>query len=276
MSFEKEYCREIQADPKGASWSTAAREHATNCPSCIAYLEGCAQVEKRLKALPSSREEMPAALREKMLQQLAEATLTDASKPGKGQSLLTLSIVQRVLLPTALAASLVLGIFLEKTFDFGSGSFPVEVEKSIGMYIADVTHDHYLLERIGRPLEVEITNARHLSEWLSASLNFDFRLPDDGGSLALQGGRVWHTVGRLSALASYTTDSGSRVVLFAVPAENLKLLGAESSIVGTTQVFSGHGWGHEARVWIDGDLAVALTAPEGELPAAWDEIFLPD
>ena len=275
MSIEKEFCREIQADPHGDSWSDAARDHAATCPSCVAYLESFTLMGERLRNLPSSREEMPAAMREKMLQQLSESPGLEIAAPRQGLFLLSTPIARRVLLPVALAASLVLGVFLEETFDFMPSPLPVEVEMTIGMYIADVTHDHFLIERIGRPLEVEITNAPDLSSWLSASLNFAFQLPETAGPFALQGGRVWHTVGRLSALASYTTDSGSRVVLFAVPAENLKLQGAESGIVGTTRVFTGRGWGHEARVWIDGDLALALTAPEGELPADWADVFLP-
>jgi len=275
MSFKKEYCREIEADPRGEKWSAGAREHIAGCPACTAFLESCALLETRLKDLPSSREEMPAKLREHLLQQLSDDTIAQAPPGGKSLSILRLPTVRRFMIPTALAAALVLGIFLEKTFDFGSTYLPVEVDKTIGMYISDVTHDSFLLERVGRPLEIEISDPGDLSDWLSASLNFDFRLPADGGSLELQGGRVWHTVGRLSALASYTTASGSRVVLFAVPAENLKPSGAESGTIGTTRVFTGHGWGYEARVWIDGDLALALTAPEGELPDAWDEVFLP-
>ncbi|MEN8006270.1 MAG: hypothetical protein ABFS42_04610 [Candidatus Krumholzibacteriota bacterium] len=275
MSFEKGYCREIQTDPHGENWSITTREHAAACPLCTAYIESCDELGERLRDLPSLRETMPEDLRGKMLQQLAEAAAPETAAPGRSASLLTLPLAQRIMLPVALAASLVLGIFLEKTFDFGPASFPNEVERTIGLYIEDVTHDHYLLERIARPLEVEITNARDLSTWLSASLNFAFQLPETRGPLTLQGGRVWHTVGRLSAMASYMTESGSRVVLFAVPAENLELIGAESELVDGVRVFNGSGWGHEARVWIDGDLAVALTAPEGEIPATWDEIFLP-
>ena len=275
MSIEKEFCREIQADPHGESWSGSTRDHAASCPFCVAYLESFTLMGERLRNLPSSREEMPAAMHETMLRQLAESSGPETAAPRKGFFLLSLPVTRRVLLPVALAASLVLGVFLEETFDFMSSPLPVEVEMSIGMYIADVTHDHFLIERIGRPLEVEITNAADLSSWLSASLNFAFHLPETDGPFALQGGRVWHTVGRLSAMASYTTDSGARVVLFAVPAENLKLQGAESFFVGTTRVFTGHSWGREARVWIEGDLALALTAPEGELPAAWEDVFLP-
>jgi len=275
MSFKKEYCREIQADPHGDRWSAGAKDHVAGCPACTAFLESLALLETRSKDLPSSREEMPAQLREKLLRQLDVDATATATLGGKGRSFLRRPAARRFLIPTALAASLVLGVLLEKEFDFGSPSLPVEVEKTIGMYIADVTHDSFLLERIGRPLEIEVSDPGRLSDWLSASLNFDFRLPDDGGSLKLQGGRVWHTVGRLSALASYTTASGSRVVLFAVPAENMKARGAASGTVGTTRVFTGRGWGYEARVWIDGDLALALTAPEGELPDAWDDVFLP-
>ena len=174
------------------------------------------ELTERLRNLPSSRETMPSGMRDRMRQQLAEAEAPVVASVSP--------FSQRFVIPMALAASLVLGVFLEKQFEFGSSFVHQEVAQNIGVYIADVTHDHYLLERIDRPLEVEITDANDLSAWLSASLSFDFELPAADRSYSLQGGRVWHTVGRLSALASYATASGSRVVLFAVPAANLELL----------------------------------------------------
>ncbi len=225
------------------------------------------ELTERLRKLPSSREIMPSDLRDKMQQQLDETETPVVASISP--------FSRRFVMPVALAASLVLGVFLEKQFDFGSTIAHREVGETVGVYIADVTHDHYLLDRIARPLEVEITDAGNLSEWLSSSLSFAVDVPKSDRTYTLQGGRVWHTVGRLSAMATYSTESGSHVVLFAVPAANLELSGAASEMIGTTEVFNGSSWGHEARVWIDGDLAMALTAPEGEIPEGWETIFLP-
>lgn len=275
MTSGTEYCRAVREDPRGENWSDLTRAHAAACPACKAYLDCCQALGERLTGHPFGCEDMPPALRDKLLRECASAPVAGAA-PARRGAVLSLSSMRRIMVPLAMAASLVLGVVLEKAYEFGGpGALPAEVEKDIGLYIFDVTHDHYLLERIGRPLEVAISDAVELSSWLSASLNFSFDLPRDTGALSLEGGRVWHTVGRLSALASYRTAGGDRVVMFAVPAENMNLAGAESSLVGDVEVFTGTGWNHEARVWIEGDLAIALTAPEGRMPDDWADVFLP-
>ena len=233
--------------------------------------------------MPGATARLPERLRERML-----SSLDDAAEPrlevvvGTEAPTVKRPTSRRrslgLLVPAAMAASLVLGVVLEKQFDFalpGSTGQITEVPATMGQYLHDVTHDHYLIERIGRPLEVAITDAGPLSDWLSHALSFDLRLPARTAQLNLEGGRVWHTVGRLSAMASYLTADGARVLLFAVPAENLDLTGTSSEMIRGTRVFSGGSWGHEGRAWIDGDLAVAVTATDGELPAEWDRIFLP-
>ncbi len=269
MRPDDDYCRLVATDPRGDDWDAATRAHTATCPECRAYLACVEQLNQRLQGLPLATEAMPAPLREKMLRfQATYGTIPDRSWRSRPS-------IGRILIPLALAASLVLGVFLQKNYEVGGVPGRTEVQGTIGMYIADVTHDHYLIERIGRPLEVRIRDAAELSHWLSSSLGFAFELPATSGNLALEGGRVWHTVGRLSAMASYRTPDGSRLILFAVPARNLELAGAQSTMVGEREVFRGQAWGHEARVWIQGDLALAVTAPNGELPADWPDVFLP-
>jgi len=272
MNTERDICREVQADPRAETWDRAVRAHAAECPTCADFLASYAVLSDRLKALPCAGAGMPEAMREGLLGQLAACPEPEAGS-GRRSSWRILS--GRALVPVAMAATLVLGILLGRTDTFTPAPPSGEVVRSIGTFIGDVTHDHYLLGRIRRPLEIEATDAGELSDWLSASLNFAFRLPDRSDGLTLEGGRVWHTVGRLSALASYTTPAGQRVVLFAVPAENLTLDGADSEMVRGTRVFRGRGWGQEARAWVAGNLAYAVTAPEGALPDDWDRIFLP-
>lgn len=277
MNFDDRQCRLIQTDPRGDSWDGEARAHAAACPSCRAFLDSAAELGQRLRVLPALAAPMPDTLRESLLAQLAAsvdeaATVPVQPRPGLAPRRRRL---QRVMVPMALAASLVLGVMLGHNVDFGLSRAPAEVNRTIGMYIQDVTHDHYLIERIGRPLEVILTDRGALSSWLSESLSFPFELPATGSAFSLKGGRVWHTVGRLSAMAAYETEDGNRTILFAVPARNLELRGADSSVVGKTRVFIGRGWEREARVWIEGDLAMALVAVEGELPAAWATTFLP-
>lgn len=270
MSSDERQCRLIQADPGGAGWDDGLRAHAAACPACAAYLAEAAELGERLRFLPSMAAPMPQALRARLLAQLEEA-----AEPAAPRLKALAKPLRRSLVPLAMAASLVLGVFLGRQHDFGFSKAPAEVNRTIGMYIEDVTHDHYLIERIGRPLEVAITDREALSRWLTESLSFHIELPRTTRAFRLDGGRVWHTVGRLSAMAAYDTEDGGRVILFAVPARNLELRGASSAMVKGQRVFSGNGWDREARVWIEDDLAMALVAVEGRLPDAWADTFLP-
>lgn len=274
---ERQHCRAVELDPHGSTWDEPTRAHAAECPECVALRRGAADLAARLRGLPSLAAPLPASLRARMMEEL-EGTARIGSLPGSGaerSGARRRSFARRMAVPLALAASLTLGVVLGRFSDLLPTRLPEEVHRNIGMYIEDVTHDHYLLERIGRPLEVFVTDQRALSDWLGESLSFRIELPAPRAGYRLQGGRVWHTVGRLSALASYEIADGQRVVLFAVPAQNLDLDGAASSQVKGRRVFSGQGWEREARVWIDGDLAMALVAPEGRLPADWADAFLP-
>jgi anti-sigma factor RsiW len=276
MNDNPSLCDRVESDPRGEGWGSEAAAHAADCPTCQAFLAGHGELTRRLRGLPLATESMPAGLRGSLLAQL------EACQPDRGASARTTArrgwsgpVFRRLVVPVALAASLFLGVFLERNFDLRPGGPAPEVRRNIGMYIQDVTHDHYLLARITRPLEVPFTDPGELSRWLSTSLNFGFELPRTGRTFALEGGRVWHTLGRLSALASYVTEEGERAILFAVPANNLDLRGAPSTMIGGTRVYTGSAWGNEAHVWVAGDLAIALTAPKGKLPAAWIESFLP-
>ena len=270
MSSDDRQCRLIQSDPGGAGWDDSLRAHAAACPACAAYLAETAELGERLRSLPSLAAPMPQALRARLLAQLAEA-----GGPVSPRVKVLPKPLRRTFVPVALAASLVLGVFLGHHHDFGFSKAPAEVNRTIGMYIEDVTHDHYLIERIGRPLEVAITDREALSQWLSESLRFQVELPRTTRAFRLDGGRVWHTVGRLSAMASYDSEDGGRVILFAVPANNLELRGATSAMIKGRRVFAGQGWDREARVWIEDDLAMALVAVQGRMPDAWADTFLP-
>ena len=270
MNNPQPMCQEIQLDPRPGNWDEAHRRHAGLCPGCRAFLATLGAMGHCLRQQHSARETMPAPMRQRLLADL-EASCVPAAAPAVAPRKMPW------LVPVAMAASLVMGVLLEKQFEFGASPLAdqvAEVPASFGAYLDDVTHDHYLLERIGRPLEVEMATSAALSDWLSRSLAFEFHLPAESGGLQLEGGRVWHTVGRLSAMAAYRAPDGTRLVLFAVPAENLEPRGAEAREICGRQVFCGTSWGHEGRAWIEGNLAMALTAPEGHLPVDWEQVFL--
>lgn len=267
-------CELVRSDPRGDAWDEPTRAHAATCPECARLVAGVAEMGRRLQAAPSLRAAMPGEMRARLL-----ASLDDDGAAPVAAARPRLSLVPRrvtvALAPLALAASLAIGVVIGHNYDLTSLWGPNEVSRDIGMYIHDVTHDHYLIERIGRPLEVTMSDRAELSDWLSESLHFRLALPEARGGFRLEGGRVWHTVGRLSALASYEVPGGGRVLLFAVPSHNLELTGASVTTIRGRRVYTGTGWEREARVWIDGDLAMALVAMDGAMPADWAETFLP-
>ncbi len=269
-------CRVILEDPHGETWDEQAHVHAAECAECVAYRTSVAALGDRLQALPSfGGATLPPMLRGAMLEHLAAVPVSADIVDLPTRPRETTAWWRRAATPAAIAASLVLGIIIGDRVDFRPPADTGEVPRSVGQYISDVTHDHYLIERIGRPLEVALTDEDEMSGWLSNSLAFDIELPVRDPAFDLEGGRVWHTVGRLSAMASYVVGDGSRVILFAVPALGLSLDGAPSEIVDGVRVYHGAEWDHEARVWIDGDLAMALVAPEGHMPDDWRRVFLP-
>jgi hypothetical protein len=156
--------------------------------------------------------------------------------------------------PTALAAGLALG--------FGLGQMLGREDPllTVDAYLYDVTHDRYLLERTGRPLEMRISAEDEASEWLSHGLGLDVTVPKSPEGWELEGVRVWHTLSRLSALAVYMDGQEHRIVVFAVPVEDLVFEGATSVSRDGRTYFLGEGWGNQGVVWREGDLAWATVA----------------
>jgi len=272
VNHDETLCRHIRHDPHGRAWDADLRAHADRCPACVAFLQSVAALGERLRAVPAFGAPMPSALRVALMDRLdacPESPTTVRARAAR-------PFRARFAVPVAMAAALVAGILLGRNVHPGAGGIAGgEVPRTVADYIADVTHDHFLFARVSRPLEVAETDPDRLAGWLSGALGFSVRLPHHSDGFDLEGGRVWHTLGRLSALASYTAPDGRRVILFAVPAANIELSGAPSSVVHGVRVYTGSGWEREARVWIDGSLAVALVAPEGDLPESWADAFLP-
>lgn len=229
------------------------------------------ELKERLRESPRYADPMP----DRLMRAMAE-TLDEASARGTSSGTVASPLKRWMgaVVPVALAASLALGILL------GRGGFrPVEdtggeMPKTVADYIHDVTHDHYLFARLDNALETRQQDPVQLEAWLQQSLHFTPDLPDGSEPFTLEGGRIWHTVNRLSALAAYRLPDGQMAILFAVPAENLAPRGADAESVAGHQVFTGRGWGREARAWYEDDLALALVVPEGHLPPSWSRVFL--
>jgi len=276
MSQSTALCRAIHDDPRRESWTAELTEHAHLCPHCRRFLAGVQALTERLKELPRHTAAMPASLRatlENRLEASSAAPVADRSVRPPRRNLFR--SWGQVLVPVAMAASLVLGVALDRQGIFRTPQTSGQVARTLGDYIHDVTHDHYLFAQLDNSLEVRMTDPAELSGWLRGTLHFAPELPASTTGFTLEGGRVWHTVNRLSALAAYGTPGGDEAILFAVPAEGLSPANADYRLVRGRRVYHGEGWKREAMVWLDGDLAMALVAPEGRLPGNWAEVFLP-
>lgn len=229
-------------------------------------------LKDRLAAEPRFCDPMPGSLHQSMAAALDEATGPSVPTPPgpRPRSYRRLG----ALVPVAIAASLAVGILLGRGVVRSPEHQGAEVPRTVADFIHDVTHDHYLFARLDNALEIRQQDPAALQAWLRESLHFSPRLPGDSALFSLEGGRIWHTVNRLSALAAYRLPDGQLAILFAVPAENLSPRGAHHTTVEGLEVFSGSGWDREAHVWYEDDLAVALVAPQGHLPAEWSSVFL--
>ncbi len=229
------------------------------------------ELKERLRGISRFSDPMPEHLTRAMTEALDEAS-APGSAPDKEASPFKRWI--GAVVPVALAASLALGIILGRGGIRPVGETGAEVPKTVADYIHDVTHDHYLFARLDNALEVRQQDPAQLEAWLRQSLHFSPDLPDGSGPFTLEGGRIWHTVNRLSALAAYRLPDGRMAILFAVPAENLAPRGTHAESVAGHEVFAGRGWGREARAWYEDGLALALVVPEGHLPPSWSQVFL--
>jgi len=276
MSHPTALCPIIHDDPRGDTWTPEHAAHASRCPHCRRFLAGVEAMGGRLKDLPRYSAAIPAGLRATLESHL-EAATTPPSIPRQIPGSAGRRSFRRwgqALIPVAMAASLVLGVLLDRQGVFRSGQTSGQVARTLGDYILDVTHDHYLFAQLDNSLEVRMNDPAALTRWLEGSLHFSPDLPAGTPDFVLEGGRVWHTVNRLSALAAYATPDGNEAILFAVPAEGLTPGDMGFRIVRGHRVYHGEGWELEALVWIEGDLALALVAPRGHLPATWADLFL--
>jgi len=167
----------------------------------------------------------------------------------------------------ALAAGLVLGVVLGPLLRSHDASTPQvvngEVVQSVRDCLFDVAHDRHLLERTGRPIEHPGSDLTEVSHWLSEATGFEVRLGVPPRGWRLSGGRVWHTVSRISALAEYDLD-GRRITIFAVPATEIVFDHSDDLLVAEN-MWSKGAWSSQAVTWYDGRL---LWSAVSDLPQA--------
>ena len=239
----------------------------------LSHVEECASCQQTLETLDSYRDGMK--------RRFGRAQAPASLVTGLRESLETKPVARRprprfvsLRVGGALAAGLVLGFFLAPLLRPPSPIEDGEVRKTVMNYLEDVTHDRYLLERTGRPLELLTDDGSQASTWLSEGLGFDVALastPPDGWTL--EGTRVWHTVSRLSALAIYALDS-HRISVFAVPSVGLRFEDSESIPTLHGPVFLLEGWGFLGVAWQrDGVAWSAVGDLDAEAMLEWVEAY---
>lgn len=231
-------------------------------------------LQERLRGLPSARQRAPETLRRRLQEEFgasAPRPREEAPRTGRpavgGSSAARIPWLWKWFVPsTALVAGILLGLALATgphRFAGPRGEVPVTVQD----YLRDVTHDGYLITQLSRPLELTSRDPQEASNWLDGGLPFTVALGHAPAGWQLQGARIWHTVSRLSALAEYSDEQGTKVLLFAVPAAEVDFTKAKKHDTRQGPVYEGQGWGFQGLAWRSGELAwsVVSTLPTAGL-----------
>jgi len=258
---------EVKIQPDPSAWDESTRRHVEECASCRRTAAASSILRDRLAALESFRAKAPDALAE-WVRDLARGELapgasdspTASREPAAVPPVSDRSSRWRWWVPAALAAGILLGFGLAGGLHLHRGQPGGVPPATVVDYLQDVTHDDYLFSQISHPLEQEITDPAQASRWLSRGLPFQLELASAPQGWTLEGVRIWHTLSRLSALASYRGPRGERILLFAVPREGISQ--GKIRPVGPAQeaLYPGQGWGNQGVVWFEGDLAWAATS----------------
>ncbi len=246
----------VQTNADSESWPAEVRDHVSQCECCQRSATASLQLRAGLKRSqsPAAPPELLAQVRQRLAPEPSIPSLPQPAPPRSSAPFLT----RRAWVPAALAAGLILGIGLGPLLRSGGGRIGPkvingQVVKTIGDYLSDVTHDRYLLDRTGRPIEMPSRDRGELSRWLTDGTGFELALGTEPAGWELEGGRVWHTVSRISALAEYA-DGAHRITVFAVPAQGIQSSGFDSQRVAGSELWTHEAWSFRGVAWFDQDL----------------------
>lgn len=166
--------------------------------------------------------------------------------------------------PAWAAISLVLVLFAGTLYLRTEGIIVPGGEKptTVGLYLYDIAHDAYLVSSLPeRPLEIASNDCKKTAAFLSEHVGFPVHAPEltDAG-LAMQGGRLWHTVARISALIEYQDASGAKVSLFEINRERIGMTGGKKVQAGGTDFYLGDAFGFNGVVWMQHEVALGIVA----------------
>lgn len=137
-----------------------------------------------------------------------------------------------------------------------------EKPTTVGLYLYDIAHDAYLVYSLPeRPLEIESSDAAETEAYLSKHVGFNVRAPQltDAG-FTMQGGRLWHTVARISSLIEYLDASGTKISLFEIHRERIGKSGGKKVTAGGLDFYLGDAFGFNGVVWMQHEVALGLVA----------------
>lgn len=241
---------EIETNPDRESWATAIRDHVSSCNACRATHEASLRLRMGIRA--NMHVTPPLGLLERVRTQMpgeVEGSSTSPSprsvRPGRW--------AQRIWIPAALAAGLVLGVGIGAQLRGDHAGRPRIVDnlviQNVGDYLFDVNHDRYLLDRAGQPIEHPGSSHTEMSQWLSKVTGFEVHLGTAPPRFQLSGGRLWHTVSRVSALAEYD-GVDHRVTVYAVPSAGIGLTDFDRLRVAG-DMWMDEAWSFRAVAWHD-------------------------
>lgn len=247
---------EIQRDPDSQNWEPGIRAHVGECAECARTAEASQLLRERLAERGRVRapDTLVASLRRAAAEREPAPAAPRATRPSG-------PLPTRWAAPLAMAAGLVFGLLLRPALEGLQPGGSDEVPRSVAEYMDDVTHDRYLFDRLGRPIEVTMSDPAEASQWLSSGLNLDIDVPPSPGDWEMQGLRVWHTVGRLAALVVYDDPSGERIAVTAVPLENMSFDDIAPTSTSAGDFYAAEGWGHQGVIWQEGIWAWSAVAP---------------
>jgi anti-sigma factor RsiW len=140
-----------------------------------------------------------------------------------------------------------------------------EKATTAGLYVKDIAHDAYLIQTLPeRPYDLQSRSPVETEAFLSEHVGFDVHVPDlAAAGYRLRGGRIWHTIARISALIVFEDSSGNTVSLFEVKREHIGMHGAKRIVADGREFYMGDAYGFSGVVWMQENVAFGLA---GDLP----------
>lgn len=251
----------IHDDPHGTDWQPDVHDHVGRCAAC----------QRTMRALRSfvgsmRRRQEKVAPPPELIAQVCRTVQAEQNKTTRRRA-----TIVRLAIPAALAAGLAIG------FLWPNPPAPGVVDVTgpdVATLLDDAIHDRLLLDGSRSGVEYASADASEASGWLSQNLGFDVTLPTTApDGWRLEGTRIWHTAGAMSALATYT-DGLQQITVFARPASGLEVVMPTDAPVGSTISWRMETADHRGVAWVDDGLAwVAVGTGPIEDVAAWVETY---